>query len=179
MLMRENTVLAIVDFQDKLLPKIDNHQSIVRQAERLIRFAREFDLPILWTEQYKKGLGPTSAALLPHLEGIEAHEKMSFGCLGDPACLATIEATRRRQILVAGIEAHICVMQTVLEALDRGYEVFVVRDAVGSCHPSDCQAGLERMARNHAQIVTAEMAMFEMLRQAGTPEFKRALPLFK
>ncbi len=179
MMRRDEVVLLVIDFQEKLIPKISVADAVMARAAKLIAFARHFDQPILWTEQYVKGLGPTVPAIAKHLEGIDPLEKMSFGCCGDAPFCAALEATSRKQLLVAGIETHVCVMQTVLSALEQGYEVFVVRDAVASRAKSEYKAGLVRMVRAGAELVTTEMAMFEMLREAGTPEFRSVLPMLK
>ncbi|MBN2308282.1 MAG: hydrolase [Candidatus Hydrogenedentes bacterium] len=179
MLDRHSVVLTVIDFQERLLPKIHCAGAIVRQAVRLIRFGRELGLPVLWTEQYPKGLGPTVAEVAGELAGMAPLEKTAFGCLGDAGFAAALEGTGRKQLLITGIETHVCVLQTALAAVAAGHEVFVPRDAVGSRTVSEYEAGLERMARAGAEIVTAEMAMFEVLREAGTPEFKRVLPLLK
>jgi len=124
-------------------------------------------------------LGQTNERVASELAGLEPIEKVSFGCFGEPAFVDALEAAGRRQLLVVGVETHVCVLQTVLAGMERGYEAFVARDGVGSRKPSDYEAGLARMAANGAQLVTVEMAMFEMLRAAGTPEFKKILPLIK
>ena len=179
MLVRERAALVVIDFQDGLLPKILGRGDIVARAVKLIKFARELDIPIVWSEQYPKGLGSTTQPVAQELEGCTPLEKVSFGCFGEPSFVEALDAAARGQLLVTGIEAHVCVMQTVLAALEAGYEVFVARDAVGSRGQADCEAGLERMKANGAEIVTVEMAMFEILGKAGTPEFKRVLPLIK
>ena len=179
MLSLDDAVLLVVDFQDGLLPRIQAGQAAIDRSVKLIRFARDLDVPIVWTEQYPKGLGSTNEKVAAELDGLEPIEKVSFGCFGKTAFVASLAATKRKQLLVVGIETHVCVLQTVLVGMDRGYEAFVARDAVGSRHAGDYEAGLARMAAHGAQIVTVEMAMFEMLREAGTPEFKKALPLIK
>lgn len=179
MIERDRAALIVIDFQDKLLTKIRHNDTILPKAVNLVRFARSLELPVLWTEQYKKGLGPTNPELESELEGIPGIEKMSFGCLGEPQFAAALAATGRKQLLITGIEAHICVMQTALSARQAGYEVFVATDAVGSCNDSDREAGLARMERAGVELVTTQMAMFEILREAGTPEFKKVLPLLK
>ena len=179
MLALGNTVLAIIDFQGGLLPKIHGADDVLARAAKLVQFARELGVPIMWTEQYPKGLGKTVESLAVLLDGLTPIEKLAFGCFGEDAFSEAVATTGRTQLLVAGIEAHVCVLQTVLAGLDRGYEVFVASDAVGSRVPSDCKAGVARMQANGAEIVTTGMAMFEMLGAAGTPEFKKILPLIK
>ncbi len=179
MLEREKTALLVIDFQDKLLTKTFNAGTIIPHTVKLIRFAHELDLPVLVTEQYPQGLGPTTDALARELGEVAPLEKTSFGCFGDDGFVAALMATGCKHLLVTGIETHVCVMQTVLAALEEGYEVFVARDAVGSRQAGDHEAGLARMAKAGAELVTTEMAMFEILRDAATAQFKRILPLLK
>lgn len=179
MIERQSAVLAVIDFQDKLLPKIPVADAIISQTVRLIRFARLLDIPILWSEQYPDGLGPTNAAIANELTEVRPLQKLAFSCLGDPIIARELVRLGRRDLLLTGIEAHVCVMQTALEALDQGFEVYVVRDAVASRAKSEYKTGLARMQSWGAELVTTEMVMFELLREAGTPEFKKALPLIK
>ncbi|MCL4217599.1 MAG: hydrolase [Candidatus Hydrogenedentes bacterium] len=179
MLKREFVSFAVVDLQEKLLPKIAGVQKILENSIKLIQFARHLELPILLTEQYPKGLGPTTAVIVNELEGVAPLEKTAFGCLEAENFSQALRDTGRNQLLIFGIEAHVCVMQTALKAVEEGYEVFVVRDAIGSRRVAEYEAGLERMREAGVVLVTVEMAMFEILRQAGTPEFKKVLPLIK
>ncbi|MCP4641659.1 MAG: hydrolase [bacterium] len=179
MIRRDGIVLLVIDFQDRLLPKIPVASAIIPQVKRMVRFCRELKIPILWTEQYPKGLGGTVNDVACELKGMDPIEKTAFGCMGDAGFVDALKATARKQLLITGVEAHVCVMQTALEAIEQGYEVFIVRDAVGSRAKREFKAGVARMRDAGAELVTAEMAMFEILRQAGTPEFKRVLPLLK
>lgn len=179
MLHRDSAVLVVIDFQEKLVPKIPVSDGIMEQTAQLIRFSRELGVPVLWTEQYPKGVGPTSRMLANELKGFKPIEKMAFGCFDDPNFAQAMEQTGRKQVLITGIEAHVCVMQTAFQAQERGLTPFVVRDAIGSRAKLEYEAGLERMQQAGVALVTTEMAMFEMLRVAGTPEFKRVLPFLK
>lgn len=179
MLRLDDAALIVVDFQDALLPKIHDSDQVVGKACKMIRFARELAVPVVWTEQYPKGLGKTDPRVAGLLEDLTPLEKLSFGCFGAAGFPEAVDATGARQLVVVGVEAHVCVMQTVLAALDQGLEVYVARDAVGSRDPLDREAGLARMQAHGAELVTVEMALFEMLRAAGTPEFKRVLPIIK
>jgi len=179
MLEREKMLLCVIDLQDGLLPKIANVENVVDQSIKLIQFARLLEIPILWTEQYPKGLGRTTARVAAELGEYEPIEKVAFGCFGAPEFVEAVEAAERDQILVVGIEAHVCVMQTVLAGIEMDYDMFVPRDAAGSRNPADAEAAFERMQIEGATVVTTEMAMFEILRAAGTPEFKKVLPLIK
>lgn len=179
MLDRDRSALLVIDFQEKLLPKIEHHEVIVNNSIKLIEFCKGLNIPILWTEQYPKGIGPTVESVRTALDGAQAIEKTEFGCLANSDFMGALSGSGKKQLVVTGIEAHICVMQTVLSAVDEDYDVFVVQDAVGSRRADDREAGLHRMEKAGAEIVTTEMTMFEVLRKAGTPEFKQALPLFK
>ena len=179
MLDRQNAVLVVVDFQEKLLPTIPVTDAILPQAIKLIRFARELDIPILWTEQYPRGLGATVPEIATELEGLAAIEKTSFGCMGDAGFVRALENTGRRQLLLTGVETHVCMMQTALAAVEQGYEVYVPRDTVASQEKRQYKAGLRRMEQAGVVLGTTQMVLFEILREAGTPEFKKALPLLK
>jgi nicotinamidase-related amidase len=179
MLKHDDVTLVVIDLQDSLLPKIQNGEAVVEKSVKLIQFARILELPIIWTEQYPKGLGPTTERVAKELQGLPSLPKTSFSCFMAPEFEEAVSASGRRQLLVFGVEAHICIMQTVLAGLSRGLEMYVPADAVGSRMQTECEAGLARMRAHGAEIVTTEMAMFEILRFSGTPEFKKVLPLFK
>jgi nicotinamidase-related amidase len=179
MLDKTKAALVAIDFQDGLLPSIPVGQTIVPQAVKLIRCCRELGLPVLWTEQYPKGLGRTTKSVANALEGMTPIEKVAFGCFGCQEFEESAGALGRSQLVVTGIESHVCVMQTVLRALEMGYSCFVAADATGSRAKTDHRAGLARMQAHGAELVTVEMVIFELLGAAGTPEFKRLLPLIK
>jgi len=179
MLDRANAVLLVIDYQDSLLAKIPRGDEIVGRAVKLIRVFQALDAPVFWTEQYRKGLGPTRAAVAEALSGQSPVDKLTFGCFGVPEFAQAVERTQRRQLVLVGIETHVCVLQTALEALALGYAVRVVRDAAGSRAQEDYEAALARMQARGVEIVTMEMVIFELLRAAGTPEFKKILPLIK
>lgn len=179
MLDKTKAALVVIDFQDGLLPAIPVASSIVPQAVKLIRCCRELGVPVLWTEQYPKGLGRTTKPVADALEGLSPIEKVAFGCFGVQEFEESVGALGRSQLVVAGIESHVCVMQTVLRAQEMGYSCFVTADATGSRAKIDHRAGLARMHAHGAELVTVEMVIFELLGAAGTPEFKRLLPLIK
>ncbi|NLN92431.1 MAG: hydrolase [Candidatus Hydrogenedens sp.] len=180
MLRKENTVLLVIDIQDVLMPENEKvSRNYLKQCSRLIRVMQALEVPILVTEQYPDRLGATNEELLSLLGDTPRQPKIEFSCLANTAFREALEKTGRKQLLIIGMETHICVMQTALEALDEGYEVYVVRDAVVSTREREYKAGLERLARGGAEITTTEMSIFELLRQGGTPEFKKVLPLIK
>lgn len=179
MLQADTAAVVAIDIQEKLMPTIQRAERMVERSARLLRFAREIQIPVLWTEQYRKGLGPTIPAVAEALAGLHPIEKTAFGCMAHAPFQQALAGLGRRQLVLTGIEGHICVMQTAVGALAEGYEVFVVRDAIGSSSDEELAAGVARMEKAGATIVTTQMAMFELLREAGTPEFKRVLPLLK
>ncbi len=180
---RRHSQLMIVDVQEKLAPHVDRHVEILDNCQRLMRYARRLGVPVTITEHYPKGLGHTVATLRA-AAGNEARtlEKITFSCLNDQAIAARLREQRARdrtQVVVAGMEAHVCVGQTVLDLIDNEFEVFVVADAVGSRSPDVCRLALERMERKGAQIVSHEMVAFEWLGRGDTAEFKDLIGVIK
>lgn len=169
----EKSHLLLIDFQARLMPAIHEGEAVLANALRLGQAARLLDVPILRTEQYPAGLGPT----VEPLQGFgSVIEKVTFSSCGAQA-FAT--APFREQLVVAGCETHVCVLQTVLDLLAVGRSVFVVADAVGSRAPLSRQIGLERMARAGAEIVTTEMVVFEWLGSSKHPKFREISRLIK
>ena len=172
---REASALLVVDFQTRLMPAIEDGGSIVAAAQLLLAAARLLDVPVAFTEQNARGLGATVPDLNPSMhEPVLA--KMTFDACRDSG-LASLPS--RPSLVVAGCEAHVCVLQTVLGLLDAGRRVFVVQDAVGARRAESKAAALRRMERHGAEVVTAEMAVFEWLATAEHPRFREALALLK
>lgn len=171
--------LLVIDIQEKLLPTMADPDRVVAKSTMLMTAAARLDVPVLVSEQYPKGLGPTVKPLA-ELEGArEICEKMTFSCVGDAGWAAELESIGRRQVVVCGIEAHVCVLQTAIDLLERGFDVHVVADAVDSRFAENHRLALERMRDSGAEIVTTEMVLFEWLERAGTPEFKDVSKLVK
>jgi nicotinamidase-related amidase len=173
-------VLLIVDVQERLcaaMPR-DELARLVKYATALIGTARELEMPVLATEQYPKGLGHTLPALRELLPSAPL-EKMHFSCAPDPGFSAALEATRRRQVVIAGMEAHVCVFQTARDLVASGYDVHVCADAVTSRFDVHRQVGLDLCREAGAVVTTAETAIFDLLGRCGTPQFKRASALVK
>jgi nicotinamidase-related amidase len=171
-----SSALAVIDIQQKLLPAIANGRQVMANAQRLLEAARLLDIPRVFTEQYPAGLGHTAPDLTAGMNE-PVLEKMTFdACRGD---LVDQLVTGRKQLVVAGCEAHVCVLQTVLGLLEFGIKVFVVNDAVGSRLPDNRLAALQRMAAHGAEIVSTEMVLFEWLGSAEHPQFRQVLQLVK
>jgi nicotinamidase-related amidase len=177
----DDCALVVVDIQEKLLPPIFNKEQLVRNTQLLIRLAKLLSLPVVATTQYSKGLGGTVPEIASLLDGIATYDKLEFSCFGSDQFCGELKSFpgKRNTLLVCGMEAHICVTQTVLAALNRGYLVHVAADAIGSRAESNWQVGLRRMEVAGAVISSTEMMMYELMRASGTPVFKEMLKYLK
>ena len=181
-LRRGSTLLLIVDVQQKLLPAIHDAEQVEKNCVLLARAARQLGIPMVITEQNPSRLGSTAASLREVAGEFKAIEKMSFSaCAAVPggSTLDAIQASGRDTILLCGVEAHVCVLQTALDLVDAEYSVFVARDAISSRTPENAQIGWERMMRAGVLPTSTESAIFEWLETAGTPDFKALLPFLK
>ena len=172
---RENSALLVVDFQSRLMPAIDDGASVVANARRLLDAAEMLQVPILFTEQNVDGLGATLPELRTGTGGI-AH-KMTFDACRAPGFMEVLPD--RGALIVAGCEAHVCVLQSVLGLLSAGRRVYLVRDAVGSRRSESKETAIRRMERNGAEIVTTEMVLFEWLGTADDPRLRKIIALIK
>lgn len=173
MLMRaETSCLLVVDFQERLLPTIHDVDCTIANGAWLIQVAQRLHVPVLASEQYPKGLGHTIPAIRDLLPTDVFMEKLHFSCAADRDCMRRIDALGREQIVVIGIEAHVCVLQTALDLRAVGKEVYLVADAVSSRSPRDVEQALERMRAEGVRVVSREMVAFEWLYQAGTEQFR-------
>jgi nicotinamidase-related amidase len=176
---RAKAGLAVIDVQERLLPAIHERERVIHNTVRLIKGAVSLQLPILVTEQYRKGIGPTPPEIAGIIAGFAPMEKLTFSACGGEGFLRNIEAKKLEDIILCGIECHVCVCQTCLDLLDRGLRPFVVADAVSSRTVENHNLGLDRMREAGAIIVSTEMILFELLERAGTEEFRQVLPLIK
>jgi len=174
-----NTALVVVDMQERLLPAIHESERVISNARLLLRAAKALDLPVVLTTQYLKGLGKTQAEILELAPAVEPFDKLTFSCFGSAEFKQTLASAKRDSLLLCGVEAHICVLQTGLDALDAGYQVHVVTDATGSRAASNKEMGHRRLERAGAILSSTEMAIYELLGASGTPAFKALLPHFK
>jgi nicotinamidase-related amidase len=179
LLNRKLAGLVVVDIQERLLPAIFENERVVQNARRLIQGAAVLQIPVLATEQYRKGLGPTVEDVAKVIPGFAPLEKVAFSACGAAEFVAALASRNTSDVILCGIEAHVCVTQTCLDLLDRGSRVFVVADAISSRTAENYRFGVDRMRSSGAVIVSTEMVLFELLQQAGTPEFKEILPLVK
>jgi nicotinamidase-related amidase len=178
-LRRARAGLVAVDIQERLVPAIFEKERVVQNAVRLIQGATILKVPIFVTEQYRKGLGPTVPEVAAVIPGFAPLEKLAFSACGADGFVPALESKQVSDAVVCGIEAHVCVTQTCLGLLEKGFRVFVVADAVSSRTPENYRFGLDRMRAAGAVIVSTEMVLFELLERAGTAEFKEILSLIK
>ena len=171
LMSRDDTALLVVDVQEKLIPHIRDNRRVVWNIRRLLDGARSLGLPAAATEQYPQGLGATVAPLAERLG--EIPPKLSFSCGQCGALFQPWVDAGRHKILVSGIEAHVCVLQTVLDLLHDGFRVYVAVDAVGSRQKQDYEIALRRIEMAGAVLTTTESTLFEWCGEAGTPEFKQ------
>ena len=179
LIRRDDSLLLLVDLQEKLAPAIFDSERVIANSVRLLEGARQLGVPAFVSEQYVRGLGPSVAAI--RTAAMDAHffEKTHFSCAAEPGVIDMLRAARRPQVILTGTETHVCVLQTAFGLLGAGFEVFLVADAASSRTPENRNAAIERMRAAGIQIVTSEMVLFEWLHAAGTDEFRRLLPLIK
>lgn len=173
MLVEANrSCLLVVDMQEKLLPAIADTHIVLSNSIWLVRAAIRLSVSILVSEQYPKGLGSTVPELNTFLTNSPVMEKTHFSCTAEPPCRERIMASGREQIIITGIEAHVCVLQTALGLLEMEKEVYVVADSIGSRQTYDKELAIARMRAAGIQVVSREMVVFEWLQQSNTPLFR-------
>lgn len=180
LLSAADSQLVIVDIQEKLAPAIHDGEAALEATLLLVAAAKRLGVPISVTEQYPKGLGASVAPLRAALPNDAAVlEKMHFSAMREPAIADHLATHKRRSMIMCGMEAHVCVLQTALDAKAAGYDVYLVRDGVGSRKPLSVETALRRMEHAGIHLVTSEMVVFEWMERAGTDDFKAIAPLLK
>jgi nicotinamidase-related amidase len=175
-LQRDRTTLVVVDVQEAFRPAVEDFEALAHATAVLVQGARALDIPIVVTEQYPRGLGATVPEVIEHLPSAHPRlEKTVFSAAGADG----FDLQGRDQVLICGIEAHVCVHQTTQDLLGQGVDVHVCADAVSSRNPADRALGLERARGAGAQLTSVEMALLELCERAGTPEFKTIQGLIK
>lgn len=176
---RKRCCLVVIDLQERFRELIVGMDGVLAATERLVRFCQHLEIPVIVTEHYPRGLGVTVPELRELFRPFAAVEKLHFSCCGDGGFRTALAATRRDQVVLCGIESHVCVYQTAADLLRDGKQVAVVGDAVSSCSREDRELGLRRMAELGVQSMGAQMIMFEILHRAGTDDFKSLAPLLR
>lgn len=178
-LKKHDIVLVVVDIQEKLASVMNHRTMVVRNTIILLKAAEILKLPILLTEQYPKGLGKTVQEIRDVIPNTTAIEKMSFSCCGEPKFFESLKLAAKRQVILCGMEMHVCILQTALDLLSQGYEVFVPENAVCSQNEEDRKAAFDRINQAGITPTSVESAIFELVGTAGTEEFKAILKVVK
>lgn len=169
---REGSALLIVDVQERLAPAMKVRDEVITNCIHLIELAKKLDMPVIVTEQYPKGLGLTVPEIREALPGYRPMEKLTFSCCGDPGFLAEIKALDKKTLILVGMETHVCILQTCIDLLNDDFNVHVVSDAICSRAKKNWKTGLEYMRDAGAVITCTETVLFQLLKVAGTEEFK-------
>ena len=175
----DTTMLLLIDFQERLFPVMHEKEKLLRNVVKLIRGAKALEIPIILTEQYPKGLGPTIPEIRELLPDIKPVEKVCFSCTDEESFNKALEVLKRKQVLIAGIKAHICVYQTAMELGRAGYQVQVVGDCVASRDPENKLVALFKMGATGINPTTMETALFELLKVAKGDKFKQISNIVK
>lgn len=177
----EKALLVVVDVQDKLCAAMDEKvlRHLTKNTVILLESAVELNIPVIFSEQYVKGLGSTLAELKERAPGATYYEKMAFSCCGNEEFVKQLKESGRTQIIVSGMETHVCVLQTVIELLDAGFDVHIVKDAVMSRDKRNWQTAVDAMTQAGAVPTCTESVMFQLMKVAGTDSFKKLSKLVR
>jgi nicotinamidase-related amidase len=179
MLEINDCCLTIVDVQGKLAQRMVDKETLFKNVQILIQAAKLLDIPVLWCQQVPAALGPTVPEIAELLAGDEPVDKASFSCWAAVPFQERLRAASRKQVLLCGIETHVCIYQTALDLLEEGFDVSVIADAVSSRTVENKEFGLARAAAEGAKLVSTEMVLFELLKTAEHPQFKAIARLVK
>jgi nicotinamidase-related amidase len=179
-ILAEDTMALVIDFQERLVPVIDKNEELLHTTEILVKGLRALNIPLVVTQQYTKGIGMTVPVIAAAAgEDSPYYDKLTFSCAEDEVIFHKIAESGRHNIIICGIEAHICVLQTVIDLIAKGYNVILVEDCVGSRKEKDRQAGIKRAIAEGALPATYESILFELTRVAKTDVFKEISRLIK
>jgi nicotinamidase-related amidase len=178
-ILKDRTAGLIIDIQERLFPLIHENVMLVKNVPTLIHGLKALGVQIFVTEQYVKGLGPTVEPIASAFGDIRRIEKMAFSCCDEPRFMEALAVSGKENVIIAGIESHVCVLQTVIDLIRNGYHPVVVEDCISSRRPNDKRIAVERMRKEGAVITTYESLLFELLRYSGTEQFKAISKLVK
>lgn len=177
---KEDVMAMVIDYQEKLVPHMNENHNLIKNTSMLIRGLEILQVPIITTQQYTKGLGMTVDSICEAFtKEFQYLNKISFSCYGDEIIKEEIRKLGKKSIIICGIEAHICVMQTVIDLLEDGYEVIIIEDCISSRKSNDKVYGIRRMENEGAIIATYESILFELTKVAGNDTFKLISKLIK
>ncbi len=178
-ILKENTIGVIIDIQEKLFHHIHEHERLEKNTKILIQGLKALDVPFLITEQYKKGLGETIVGIKELIAEYPHFEKIAFSCCDDPKFMETLEISTKRTVILAGMETHICMLQTAIDLKERGFHPVIVADCVSSRTPENKAIALERMRQEGVTVTSYESILLELCRVAGSDAFKTISKLIK
>lgn len=179
LLTRDNTAFVVIDFQERLVPAMNNKEKLEEKVVKLVKGMKVFDVPTVVTQQYTKGIGETIPSIAEALGDFKHVEKTTFSCMANDEFAAKMKEFDRKNVVVCGIEAHICVQQTVLELMEAGYNVYLVTDCVASRSEEDKLWSITRMGEAGAVITTYEAVLYEILRDSKADGFKAVSAIVK
>ena len=178
-ILKENTIGVVVDIQERLFPHIHQHELLEKNTKILVQGLKALGVPFLISEQYKKGLGDTLAEIKELVADDPHFEKMAFSCCDDPQFMESLETSTKRTVILAGMETHICMLQTAIDLKERGYHPVIVEDCVSSRTAENKRIALERLRCEGVTVTSYESILFELCRIAGTDAFKIISKLVK
>ena len=176
---KEKALLLVIDFQERLFPAIHEHEKLSKNVPLLIEGLKVLGIPMIVTEQYVKGLGPTIPEIAATIQGVDRIEKASFSCCDEPQFMMELASSGKDFVIIAGIESHVCVLQTVIDLQENGFHPVVVEDCISSRNPNDKLIAMDRMRKEGVIITTYEAILFELLRYSGGETFKAISRLVK
>jgi nicotinamidase-related amidase len=176
---KDSSIAVLVDVQERLFPVISNNAELEKNLNILVDGLHVLGVPVLVSEQYTKGLGKTIASVAEKVAHHDHVEKMAFSCCDEPRFAEKLELSKKRTVLLAGIETHVCVLQTAIDLIERGFIPVVIEDCVSSRNPENKRIAIERMRREGAVITSCESLLFELCRVSGTDAFKAISKLVK
>ncbi|MDP1621734.1 MAG: hydrolase [Bacteroidales bacterium] len=178
-ILKDKAIAVIIDVQERIFPVMYDHEKLLKNIPLLIEGLKIIGIPLIVTEQYVKGLGPTIPEIAEKIGDMERIEKASFSCCGEPGFMMDIASSGRDYVIIAGIESHVCVLQTVIDLQQSGYHPVVVEDCISSRKPNDKLMAIERMRKEGVIITTYEAILFELLRHSGGDTFRAISKLVK
>lgn len=179
-ILKDETLAIAVDIQERLFPHIHEFEQLKKNTEILIDGLKALEIPMMVTEQYKKGLGDTIAGIKEKVENYPAYEKTAFSCCDHEACMKEIKKdSTKKFVILFGIEAHICLMQTAIDLKEKGYQPVIIEDCVASRNPENKRIAINRMLQEGVIVTSYESVLFELCRSAGSDTFKTISKLIK
>jgi len=178
-ILRDQTAAVMIDIQERLYPVMHNKEALLDRLVMLVKGLKLMNIPVVAAQQYTKGLGETVEPLKSLFSDFKIVEKICFSCCDEPKLMDEITALGKKFIIIAGIEAHVCVLQTVSDLLEKGYTPVVIADCISSRNPYDKEIAIERMRSEGAVITTSESVLFELCRTSGAEEFRSLSKLVK